>query len=83
MFQMDIDKIDIEEINFLHPNKKIKISNSIKDTEYPIPIDVPYSMESNISNSFDESYIVQQLNQLENICKTLLNKITDLKFELE
>jgi len=76
MFQMDIDKIDIEEINFLHPNKKIKISNSI-------PIDVPYSMESNISNSFDESYIVQQLNQLENICKTLLNKITDLKFELE
>jgi len=74
MFQMDIDKIDIEEINFLHPNKKIKISNSI---------DVPYSMESNISNSFDESYIVQQLNQLENICKTLLNKITDLKFELE
>tara|TARA_R100000541_G_scaffold42618_1_gene49934 strand:+ start:459 stop:683 length:225 start_codon:yes stop_codon:yes gene_type:complete len=74
MFQMDIDKIDIDEINFLHPNKKIKTSNSI---------DIPYSMESNISNTFDESYIVQQLNQLENICKTLLNKITDLKFELE
>lgn len=71
---MDIDKIDIDEINFLHPNKKIKTSNSI---------DIPYSMESNISNTFDESYIVQQLNQLENICKTLLNKITDLKFELE
>ena len=67
---MDIDDL---EFNFNHIPKKVKFNNE--------PDEVG-SLGSNFSNTIDENYIAQQLENLENIAKNLLGKIQDLKYEL-
>ena len=69
MIQMDIDDL---EFNFNHIPKKVKF-NSVSEVG---------SLGSNFSTTIDENYIAQQLENLENIAKSLLGKIQDLKYEL-
>ena len=69
MIQMDIDDL---EFNFNHIPKKVKF-NSVSEVG---------SLESNFSTTINENYIAQQLENLENIAKSLLGKIQDLKYEL-
>ena len=66
---MDIDDL---EFNFNHIPKKVKF-NSVSEVG---------SLGSNFSTTIDENYIAQQLENLENIAKSLLGKIQDLKYEL-
>ena len=66
---MDIDDL---EFNFNHIPKKVKF-NSVSEVG---------SLESNFSTTINENYIAQQLENLENIAKSLLGKIQDLKYEL-
>ena len=65
---MDIDDL---EFNFNHPPKKVKFNTEEVG-----------SLESNFSTTINENYIAQQLENLENIAKSLLGKIQDLKYEL-
>tara|TARA_R110002126_G_scaffold51499_2_gene140767 strand:+ start:5692 stop:5901 length:210 start_codon:yes stop_codon:yes gene_type:complete len=68
MIQMDIDDL---EFNFNHIPKKVKFNTEEVG-----------SLESNFSTTINENYIAQQLENLENIAKSLLGKIQDLKYEL-
>lgn len=65
---MDIDDL---EFNFNHIPKKVKFNTEEVG-----------SLESNFSTTINENYIAQQLENLENIAKSLLGKIQDLKYEL-
>ena len=74
---MDIDDL---EFNFNHPPKKMK-HNTVSEATVSEAIEVG-SLESNFSATINENYIAQQLENLENIAKSLLGKIQDLKYEL-
>lgn len=68
---MEIDDLEKYEFNLNNPHKKMKYET--KEVG---------SLGSNFSNTTDENYIAQQLENLENITKNLLGKIQDLKYEL-
>ena len=74
MIQMDIDDL---EFNFNHIPKKVKFNSVSEATVSEVG-----SLGSNFSTTIDENYIAQQLENLENIAKSLLGKIQDLKYEL-